>query len=121
MTESSLLATPVSVLQQMLRDRSVSSVELTEAFLGRIAASNEALNAVVTVCEEQALEQAREADAAIGQGELRSLTGIPILHKDILHAGRPHDLWITHAGELYSFIRCHRGHQDEGRGRHHAG
>ena len=83
MTESSLLATPVSVLQQMLRDRSVSSVELTEAFLGRIAASNEALNAVVTVCEEQALEQAREADAAIGQGELRSLTGIPILHKDI--------------------------------------
>ena len=49
MTESSLLATPVSVLQQMLRDRSVSSVELTEAFLGRIAASNEALNAVVTI------------------------------------------------------------------------
>ena len=83
MTESSLLATPVSVLQQMLRDRSVSSVELTEAFLGRIAASNEALNAVVTVCEEQALEQARVADAAIGQGELRSLSGIPVLHKDI--------------------------------------
>ena len=67
----------------MLRERSVSSVELTETFLERISAANKSLNAVVTVCAEQALEQAQEADAALGRAEYQSLTGIPILHKDI--------------------------------------
>ena len=83
MTDGALLEMSVSALQGMLRERSVSSVELTEAFLRRIATGNEALNAVVTVCAEQALEQAQEADAAIARGEYQSLTGIPILHKDI--------------------------------------
>ncbi len=83
MAKDSVLGMSVSALQMMLRKRSVSSVELTEAFIGRIAAANESLNAVVTVCAEQALEQAQEADAALGRGEYRSLTGMPILHKDI--------------------------------------
>ena len=83
MAKDSVLGMSVSALQMLLRKRSVSSVELTEAFIGRIAAANESLNAVVTVCAEQALEQAQEADAALGRGEYRSLTGMPILHKDI--------------------------------------
>ena len=83
MTKDSVLGMSVSALQTALRERSVSSVELTETFLERISAANKSLNAVVTVCADQALEQAQEADAAISRGEYQSLTGIPILHKDI--------------------------------------
>ena len=83
MSDESVFGMSVSALQTMLRERSVSSVELTQAFLKRIAAVNESLNAVVTVCADQALEQAQEADATISRGEHQSLTGIPILHKDI--------------------------------------
>ena len=92
MTKDGVLGTSVSALQTMLRERSVSSVELTETFLERISDANKSLNAVVTVCAEQALEQAQEADAALGRAEYQSLTGIPILHKDIFapRACTPH-------------------------------
>ncbi|MEC8112108.1 MAG: Asp-tRNA(Asn)/Glu-tRNA(Gln) amidotransferase subunit GatA, partial [Pseudomonadota bacterium] len=51
--------------------------------LAQIAAENASLNAVVTVCAEEALASARDADAQIARGATRSLTGIPLLHKDI--------------------------------------
>ena len=53
MSNESVLGMSVSALQTMLRERSVSSVELTQAFLKRIAAVNESLNAVVTVCADR--------------------------------------------------------------------
>ena len=83
MAENALLTAPVSKLKQLLGDRTVSSEELTKAYLAQIAAENASLNAVVTVCAEEALESAREADAQIARGTTRSLTGIPLLHKDI--------------------------------------
>ena len=54
----------------------VSSRELTEAALQRIADAK-ALNCFVTVCDEQALAQADAADARIRAGEGGRLTGIP--------------------------------------------
>jgi len=83
MTDHALLSGSVSALRQQLRDRAVSSEELTRACLDRIEACNGALNAVITVCAEQAIDSAREADKAIASGEFASLTGIPLLHKDI--------------------------------------
>ena len=83
MAENALLTAPVSKLKQLLLDRTVSSEELTKAYLAQIAAENASLNAVVTVCAEEALTSAREADAQIARGATRSLTGIPLLHKDI--------------------------------------
>ena len=83
MGENALLTAPVSKLKQLLVDRTVSSEELTKAYLAQIAAENTSLNAVVTVCAEEALASAREADAQIARGTTRSLTGIPLLHKDI--------------------------------------
>ena len=70
--------------QELLSKREVSSEELTRAALDRIAAVDERLKAFVTVDEDGALRQAREADERIGRGEGGPLTGVPIALKDIL-------------------------------------
>jgi len=66
-----------------LAARKFSSVELTRALLGRIAASQPQLNALVTVTAESALAEAARADAEIAAGRAGALTGIPLIHKDI--------------------------------------
>jgi aspartyl-tRNA(Asn)/glutamyl-tRNA(Gln) amidotransferase subunit A len=66
-----------------LRSRRFSSEELTRALLARIARHNSALNAFLTVTEEEALAAARRADATLKTGAGGPLTGIPIAHKDI--------------------------------------
>ena len=50
MTDSALLYSSVSSLRQQLRDRMVSSEEITRACLERIEACNGELNAVITMC-----------------------------------------------------------------------
>ena len=83
MTDSALLNSSVSELRKLLRDKTVSSEEVTRGYLSIIERHNPALNAVVTVCPDQALDSARQADAALAKGEHGLLTGVPLLHKDI--------------------------------------
>ena len=66
----------------LLRDRRVSSVELTRACLERIRKVEPKISALVTVTEELALKQAQAADACIAAGEATPLTGVPVLIKD---------------------------------------
>jgi len=73
----------ITELSQGLRDKQFSSLELTEHFLGRIRQHNPSLNAYVTVTEEQALAQAKAADALLAAGQGGPLAGIPIAQKDI--------------------------------------
>jgi aspartyl-tRNA(Asn)/glutamyl-tRNA(Gln) amidotransferase subunit A len=70
-------------LQALLRSGELSSVELTRAFLDRVAATDERVGAFLTVCEEQALKDAAAADARLAAGEAADLTGIPLALKDI--------------------------------------
>ena len=51
-------------LASALSTGSVSSVELTRAFIDRITTIDTQLNAYITVDEEAALKQAKEADEA---------------------------------------------------------
>jgi aspartyl-tRNA(Asn)/glutamyl-tRNA(Gln) amidotransferase subunit A len=60
-----------------------SSEELTRACLARVGALDRQLNSFITVTGEQALAQARAADARLRAGEAGPLTGIPFAHKDI--------------------------------------
>ena len=83
MPDSDVLSASVSTLQRMLSARTISSEELVNTYLGQIEAENEALNAVITLCREQALTDARAADHVLSRGEGNPLTGIPLLHKDI--------------------------------------
>jgi aspartyl-tRNA(Asn)/glutamyl-tRNA(Gln) amidotransferase subunit A len=62
---------------------SISSEEITSEYLQRIASQDAALNSIITVTAEQALQQARAADAKRAAGTAGALTGIPLLHKDI--------------------------------------
>ncbi|MGZ8188013.1 MAG: amidase, partial [Methylosarcina sp.] len=72
----------ITELAQGLRSGEFSSQELTLAFLDRIKQHSE-INAYITVTEELALANAKEADAKLAKGETALLTGIPIAHKDI--------------------------------------
>src|SRR5262245_35303091 len=61
-----------------LRQRQVSSVDLTTACLERIDKLNAALNAFISVTPEQALATAREMDSEQRRGKWRGpLHGIP--------------------------------------------
>jgi len=72
-------------LHQMLVDREISSVELTESVLGQIAAVGEKTKAYLVVTRELALRQAKAADERLrANRDVRPLTGIPIALKDVL-------------------------------------
>ncbi len=71
-------------LAEKLQQGACSSVELTRETLRRINEQDEKLNAFITVCEQEALEAAKQADAMRAAGKATALTGIPIAHKDIL-------------------------------------
>jgi aspartyl-tRNA(Asn)/glutamyl-tRNA(Gln) amidotransferase subunit A len=73
----------LSGLSAALHAKKVSSVELTQAFLDRIAKLDGELNSFITVDPQLALSQAKAADARRSAGEIAPLLGIPIAHKDI--------------------------------------
>jgi len=73
----------LSELSLDLSSKKISSEELSKFYLERIKRFNPELNAVITLCEESALKQAKAADERIAKNDSNPLCGIPILHKDI--------------------------------------
>lgn len=81
---SGLCYTPARELAAMLKSRKLSASELLDAHLKQIAKVNPAVNAVVTLVEEQARAQAKLCDeAAAKRRSLGILHGLPVLHKDL--------------------------------------
>ena len=69
---------------QALRQRTVSSAELTEAALRRTAEINPKVNAMITVLDQSARAQAQAADRELASGADRGpLHGIPVAVKDV--------------------------------------
>jgi aspartyl-tRNA(Asn)/glutamyl-tRNA(Gln) amidotransferase subunit A len=69
----------------LLRQRKISSVELTQAHLDRIRAVEPKVKAFTLITDELALQQAKEADKRLtNQENLHPLTGIPIAIKDLI-------------------------------------
>ncbi len=75
----------LSELRAGLDRREFSSVEATQAFLARVAATDERINAFITVCAETALDAAAAADRRLAEGGAAPLTGIPLAMKDIFN------------------------------------
>ncbi len=77
------MANGVAEIRRGLKAGKFSSVEITQDYLARIALHNPALNCFISVTDEIALAQARQADAALARGESAALTGVPLAHKDL--------------------------------------
>lgn len=84
----------LTALSQALASGEISSVELTQLYLDRIARHNPAINAFITVNPEQSLTQAKAADAQRSIGKAGPLTGIPLAQKDIFCSKG----WLTTCG-----------------------
>jgi aspartyl-tRNA(Asn)/glutamyl-tRNA(Gln) amidotransferase subunit A len=69
-------------LGKLLREKKVSSVEITRAALDRIQAVESTVHAFATLNAEGALKMAEEADRKLAAGEAGPLTGIPMAVKD---------------------------------------
>jgi Asp-tRNA(Asn)/Glu-tRNA(Gln) amidotransferase A subunit family amidase len=81
-----VLFSSVRELGALLRQRKISSLELTRAYLDRLETLGPRLGAVATVTRETALEQARRADEEIARpgGYRGPLHGVPYGAKDLL-------------------------------------
>ena len=80
---SPLIYKDATELARLISTREVSSREVVQAHLDRIAAVNPKINAVVTLMAESALTSADAADAAVISGaELGPLHGVPFTIKD---------------------------------------
>lgn len=89
----------IAELASLMRARTVSPVEVTEAHLARIERYNQALNAFVTVMAGPAREAARRADAELAAGRWRGpLHGVPIGVKDIFDTAC---VRTTHGSSFY--------------------
>lgn len=76
---------PVTRLSHWIQTRQLSSERLTGIYLERMRRFNPTLRCVITVTEQHALAQAREADREIALGKYRGpLHGIPYGVKDLL-------------------------------------
>ncbi len=74
----------IEELQERFRNRELTSKGLTEAFLRRIDEVDDSVGAFITVSKDEALEASDTADNRMnGDGEITSLTGIPVSVKDI--------------------------------------
>ena len=91
-----------------LRAKTISSAELTQLYIDRIAKLNPALNAYITLNPEISLAQARAADVLLSAGKAQPLTGIPMAQKDIFCARG----WRTTCGSkmLENFIAPYDAH-----------
>ncbi|MGB9094143.1 MAG: amidase, partial [Gallionella sp.] len=103
-----MLNASIKQLSAQLTGKKISSVELTQLYLDRIAALNPALNAYITTSAEASLAQARHADARLADGTAQPLTGIPVAQKDIFCAKG----WRTTCGSrmLENFIAPYDAH-----------
>lgn len=71
-------------LASLIIHKKISSVELTQFFIQRLKKWDDTLQCVITLTEELAMQQARQADAELKQGIYRGpLHGIPYGLKDL--------------------------------------
>jgi Asp-tRNA(Asn)/Glu-tRNA(Gln) amidotransferase A subunit family amidase len=83
-TDEEMAYLPVTHLAALLQSRQVTSSELTEIYLARLAKYDPRLHCVVSLTPALARAQAREADAEIGRGRYRGpLHGVPFGLKDL--------------------------------------
>jgi aspartyl-tRNA(Asn)/glutamyl-tRNA(Gln) amidotransferase subunit A len=69
---------------ELLKNREITSLELTRAVLNRIASVDGKVGAYLTVDADGAMAQAEAADQRLASGKTTPLTGIPLGIKDLI-------------------------------------
>ncbi len=92
----------VEKASKMLKDKEISSVELTNALLDRIDEKDKSIEGYITVAKESALNSAMLADEKIKNGEISPLTGVCASVKDNICTDK---ILTTCASKmLYNFV-----------------
>ena len=74
----------IEAAHNLLKNKEITSRELTRAVFDRIEAVESKVDAYIAVAEEQAMAQAEQADKMIAGGQCSPLTGIPLGVKDLI-------------------------------------
>ena len=82
--DENLAFAPASELAALIADKQASPVELTELYFERIDRLDPQLNAYLTLCRDEAMQAAKDAENAVMRGDaLGALHGVPISIKDL--------------------------------------
>ncbi len=93
-SDEAIAFAPVTHLSHWIRTRKLSSERLTKIYIDRIKRHDPKLLCVITLMEEQALKQARQADREIAAGKYRGpLHGMPWGGKDLLDTAGVRTTW----------------------------
>ena len=84
-----------------LAAKQFSAIELTEAFLAAIEASNPHLNAYITVTGDDARARAADSDARLAKDEARALEGLPLGIKDLFATKGVHTQACSHVLDAF--------------------
>lgn len=103
-----IISKSATELVKLIRDKKLSSVEVTTAFLNRIRQVNPKINAVVQLDEEAALNTAKQADKLLqskGKENVGPLHGLPITIKDFIDVKGYH---VTYGSKMYDNYKVER-------------
>ncbi len=98
--ETDLCYLPAVEQRRLLLRRSISARDLLRAYLSRIEQVNPAVNAIVTMHADEAMDAAQAADDALARGEPAGpLHGLVVAHKDLLNTK---GMRTTHGSPIYA-------------------
>ncbi len=81
---SEILEKGISELHNLLKKREITSEEITNEFITYAKDKNSEINAYISICEDDAIKQAKEADKKIASKNFSEITGIPLGIKDLI-------------------------------------
>jgi aspartyl-tRNA(Asn)/glutamyl-tRNA(Gln) amidotransferase subunit A len=86
MASNEILSFDVATLSEHLRAKKISPVEVTKAYLDRIARIDEKIHSYITVTSDEAIDAAKKAESEIASGNWRgTFHGVPIGLKDLVY------------------------------------
>jgi aspartyl-tRNA(Asn)/glutamyl-tRNA(Gln) amidotransferase subunit A len=86
MASAEILNLDVAALSESLKAKKLSPVEVTRAYLDRIARVDEKIRAYITVTTDEAMAAAKKAESEITAGNWRgTFHGVPVGLKDLLY------------------------------------
>lgn len=93
---SELTKLTIAEAREKLTAKEITSLELTDSYVGAIEAANDSLNAYVAPTFDKARDMAKASDARIASGNAGALEGIPLGIKDLFCTEGVHSQACSH-------------------------